>query len=165
MKLPLIIALIALAVVIAVGIYATDMPIYLGNDPTACGNCHVMDAAYESWYHASHQREVQCVECHAPHNIVLKYLVKAKSGINDVWHFSLGLIPDPLRAKPYTDRILQDNCIRCHAETVSMIADGQKDAGRYCFDCHRSVAHGERGGSILPHQDARMYDPESHKEK
>ena len=45
MKLPLIIALIALAVVIAVGIYATDMPIYLGNDPTACGNCHVMDAA------------------------------------------------------------------------------------------------------------------------
>jgi cytochrome c nitrite reductase small subunit len=24
---------------------------------------------------------------------------------------------------------------------------------RYCFDCHRDVAHGERGLSLLPYQD------------
>jgi cytochrome c nitrite reductase small subunit len=42
-----------------------------------------------------------------------------------------------------------------------MIADGQKDAGRYCFECHRGVAHGERGVSILPYQDTGMYDPGS----
>jgi cytochrome c nitrite reductase small subunit len=23
---------------------------------------------------------------------------------------------------------------------------------RYCFECHRSVAHGERGISLLPYQ-------------
>ena len=161
MKLPLTVGLIALAVVLAVGFYATDFTIYLGNDPTACGNCHVMDAAYEGWYHSGHQRDVKCVECHAPHNIVGKYFIKAVSGINDVYHFSLGLIPDPLRAKPYTRRIIQANCIRCHAETVSMIADGGKDAGRFCFDCHRTAAHGARGVSFLPYQDTGMYDPSS----
>jgi cytochrome c nitrite reductase small subunit len=27
------------------------------------------------------------------------------------------------------------------------------DAGRFCFECHRSAAHGERGVSVLPYQD------------
>jgi cytochrome c nitrite reductase small subunit len=159
MKLPVIIGLIALVVVLSVGIYVTDFPVYLGNDPSGCENCHVMDYVYEGWYHAGHQGAASCAECHAPHNLILKYLFKAKSGANDVWHFSTGTIPDPIRAKPLTDRIIQANCIRCHSETVSMIADGQKDAGRYCFDCHRSAGHGERGLTIMPHQDSLIYTP------
>lgn len=161
MKLPLIVGLIALIIVAAVGMYATDFTAYLGNNPTTCNNCHVMDAVYEGWYHAGHQAWANCVDCHTPHALIPKYLIKAKSGVTHVWHFTMGTIPNPIRAKLYTDKIIQANCIRCHSETVSMIADGQKDSGRYCFECHRTAAHGERGVSILPFQDTGMYNPQS----
>ncbi len=157
MKLPLFVGVVVLVAVLAVGMYVTNFTVYLGNDPTTCNNCHVMDAAYEGWYHASHQRWATCNDCHTPHELIPKYFVKAKSGMNHVSMFTLGLIPEPLRAKPETDDMIQENCIRCHSETVSAIADGQMDAGRYCFDCHRSVAHGERGISILPYQDKGKY--------
>lgn len=81
--------------------------------------------------------------------------------MNHVTMFSLGNIPEPLRAKPETDRIIQADCLRCHAETVSQVADGVMDPAktgdRYCFDCHRALAHGERGISILPYQDKGLY--------
>jgi len=160
-KLPLIIGLAALLVVVGVGLYATEFTVYLGNDPTACNNCHVMDAAYEGWYHAGHQAWATCNDCHTPHALIPKYFVKAKSGMNHVFHFTLGNIPEPLRAKTESKEIIQANCIYCHQETVSQIADGQMDSGRYCFECHRSVAHGERGISILPYQDKGIYDPHS----
>lgn len=157
MKIVLIIGLAALAVVFAVGLYVTDFTVYLGSDPTTCNNCHVMDAVYEGWYHASHQIWATCIDCHTPHALIPKYFYKAKSGMNHVVMFSIGHIPEPLRAKHETDEIIQENCLRCHEETVSEVADGQMDSERYCFECHRSVAHGPRGISILPYQDKGMY--------
>ena len=47
MKIPLIIGIIALAVVLGVGMVTTEFTTYLGDDPTTCNNCHVMDAVYE----------------------------------------------------------------------------------------------------------------------
>jgi cytochrome c nitrite reductase small subunit len=29
---------------------------------------------------------------------------------------------------------------------------GPMELDRYCFDCHRSAAHGQRGISLLPYQ-------------
>ena len=161
LKIPLFLALGALLVVLAVGLYTTDFLVYLGNDATTCNNCHVMDAAYEGWYHAGHQAWAACNDCHTPHALIPKYYVKMVSGANHVFHFTLGNIPEPLRAKESSKKIVQDNCIYCHSTTVSAIADGQMDAERYCFECHRSTAHGERGISILPYQDTGMYDPHS----
>jgi cytochrome c nitrite reductase small subunit len=162
MKIVLIVGLAALLVVAGVGMWATDFTVYLGNDPTTCNNCHVMDGVYEGWYHASHQSWATCVDCHTPHNIVLKYLYKAKSGMNHVTRFTLDSIPNPLRAAEDTQRIVQANCLRCHAETVSEIADGvmdpEKTGDRYCFECHRSIAHGQRGITILPYQDKGLYE-------
>lgn len=157
LKIPLIVGIISGLIVLGVGMYATNFTVYLGDDPTACNNCHVMDAVYEGWYHASHQQWATCTECHTPHDVVPKYLYKAKSGMNHVTMFSLNLIPEPLRAKQETDEIIQKNCIRCHSETVSEVADGQMDSERYCFECHRSIAHGPRGISILPYQDKGLY--------
>jgi cytochrome c nitrite reductase small subunit len=166
LKVPLIVGLVASVVVIAVGLYATNFTVYLGNDPTTCNNCHVMDAAYEGWFHAGHQQWATCVDCHTPHATIPKYLYKAKSGMNHVTMFTLGHIPEPLRAASDTKRIVQANCLRCHSETVAEVADGQMDAGRNCSECHRSVAHGPRGISILPHQDKGMYTPpQSNEEK
>jgi cytochrome c nitrite reductase small subunit len=157
MKIVLVVGVVALAAVLGVGMWATNFTVYLGNDPTTCNNCHVMDAAYEGWYHSSHQRTAACNDCHTPHPVIPKYIIKAWSGMNHVSMFTLGHIPEPLRAKPMSSAIVQENCIRCHTTTVMLIADGQKDSERYCFECHRDTAHGPRGISILPYQDTGMY--------
>jgi cytochrome c nitrite reductase small subunit len=157
MKTILIIGLVSLAIVLGLGLYVTDFTVYLGNDPSACNNCHVMDQQYEGWLHGPHANAATCVECHAPHEFIPKYIYKAKSGLNDVFHLTFGLIPDPLRAKEITHEITQENCIRCHSETVSMIAAGQADNDVLCIDCHRSVMHGERGLSLYPYQEKNLY--------
>jgi cytochrome c nitrite reductase small subunit len=153
MKFPLIVGLIALLAVAATGLYVTDFTAYLGNDPATCNNCHPMDYVYEGWYHAGHQEWATCNDCHTPHAFIPKYLVKAQSGYHHVTAFLFGEIPDAIRAKESSDHVIQENCIRCHAETVDNMLNSVMEFDRYCFDCHRSVAHGERGISILPYQD------------
>jgi cytochrome c nitrite reductase small subunit len=155
-KIPLLIGLAALLLVAGVGMYATDFTAYLGNNPSTCNNCHVMDNVYEGWYHAGHSEWTTCNDCHTPHALIPKYIVKAQSGMHHVSAFVLGDIPDAIRAKESSRRTVQKNCIRCH-ETTVMNLDWQmsytgKDEERFCFECHRSSAHGERGLSILPYQ-------------
>lgn len=150
MKLALAIAVAALAVAFGVGAYVTDLPAYLGDDPATCNRCHVMDAQYEGWFHGGHGRRATCVDCHAPHDWVPKYLYKAYAGSRDALFFTLNLIPETIRADALTRAIVQENCKRCHAEAVSAVGDGRSDAGRTCVACHRTVAHGPRGASLAP---------------
>jgi cytochrome c nitrite reductase small subunit len=157
MKLPLIVAALSLVAVAGTGLYLTDFTAYLGNDPATCNNCHVMDAAYEGWYHAGHRQWAACADCHTPHALIPKYVVKAQSGFRHVSAFTLGRIPTTIRAAPSSRAVIQANCVRCHAETISATGEGQADSARYCFDCHRSAAHGERGVSLLPYQDDLPY--------
>jgi len=152
MKIALLIALAALAFVIGVGMYVTDFTAYLGNNPATCNNCHVMDAVYESWYHGGHQEWATCSDCHTPHAIIPKYIVKAVSGYHHVSAFTLGNVPDAIRAKESSKEVVQENCERCHAETIANTNEGLMEGDRYCFECHRTVAHGERGISLLPYQ-------------
>jgi cytochrome c nitrite reductase small subunit len=141
--------------------YVTDFTAYLGNNPTTCNNCHVMDAVYEGWYHGGHKSVATCNDCHTPHALIPKYYIKALSGYHHVTAFSFGHIPDAIRAKESSRKIIQENCVRCHETTVSEIGlsimfDDDSEQ-RYCFECHRSVAHGERGISILPYQHSEEY--------
>jgi cytochrome c nitrite reductase small subunit len=152
MKFALTLGIIALVISAGVGLYVTDFTAYLGNNPTTCNNCHVMDAAYEGWYHGGHKNAATCNDCHTPHAFIPKYWVKAKSGYHHVTAFIFGDIPNAIRAKQESRKVVQENCIRCHEETVSNVSAGAMDSDRYCFECHRSVAHGERGISILPYQ-------------
>jgi cytochrome c nitrite reductase small subunit len=140
--------LVALAALVVV----TDAPAYMGSDPNTCSNCHVMDAAYQNWYHAGHAHaEVVCVDCHLPHqNVFAYYLEKARSGMHDVFVFSTGRTPELIRASLETKVIIQANCVRCHEGTVADILAGPQAFERNCWDCHRTVAHGERGISIAP---------------
>lgn len=151
-KIYLILMALLLVVLAAVGLYITDFTAYLGNNSTTCNNCHVMDAVYEGWFHGAHRQWTTCNDCHTPHELIPKYWVKAQSGYHHVTAFISGNYPPDIRAKISSKNIVQENCIRCHEATVYDIADGQMDAGRYCFECHRGVAHGERGISILPYQ-------------
>lgn len=156
MKWALAIGILAVIAVVGVGMYVTDFTAYLGNNPTTCNNCHVMDAVYEGWFHGGHKTWAKCNDCHTPHDLIPKYWVKAKSGYHHVTAFSFGHIPDAIRAKEESRQVIQENCIRCHTETVEDILaseTGPEMANeRYCFECHRNVAHGERGISILPYQ-------------
>lgn len=152
MKIALAIVCLALFAVVGVGMYVTDFTAYLGNNPTTCNNCHVMDAVYEGWYHAPHRAWATCADCHTPHALIPKYIVKAESGYHHVTAFVFGQIPDAIRAKESSEKIIQENCIRCHKDTVDDIINGPMAFDRNCFDCHRTVAHGERGISLLPYQ-------------
>ena len=152
MKIALIVGFAALILVIGVGLYVTDFTAYLGNNPATCNNCHVMDAVYEGWYHAGHENWANCNDCHTPHAFIPKYIVKAQSGYHHVTAFIFGDIPLAIRAKESSREVIQDNCVRCHKETVSVMLEGAAEFDRYCFDCHRTVAHGERGISLLPYQ-------------
>lgn len=147
-KIALIISGTALLVVIAAGMRLTNFTSYLTDDPQACNNCHVMGTAYEGWYHGGHRTAATCNDCHTPHALIPKYLVKAESGFNHVTAFATGHIPDAIRAKASSRAVIQENCIRCHAGMVSQIGDGQPDAGRDCFDCHRTAPHGTRGRTL-----------------
>jgi cytochrome c nitrite reductase small subunit len=152
MKFALIVGLLVLVAVVGVGLYVTDFTAYLGNTPTTCNNCHVMDAVYENWYHGGHKLWAKCNDCHTPHAFIPKYIVKAENGYHHVSAFVLGHIPNAIRARESSRKVIQENCVRCHIETVSTILDSPMPFDRYCFDCHRSVAHGERGISSLPYQ-------------
>jgi cytochrome c nitrite reductase small subunit len=152
MKIALLLGVLALIAVVGVGLYVTDFTAYMGSNPSTCNNCHVMDAVYEGWYHGGHQDWATCNDCHTPHAFIPKYLVKAQSGYHHVTAFIFGNYPDAIRAKESSRKVVQENCIRCHAETVSNMLDSSMEFDRYCFDCHRSVAHGERGISLLPYR-------------
>jgi len=156
---PILIGLFCFLVVMIIFIYTTNMQVYMTSSPRTCTNCHVMDAAYENWYHGPHQNVTRCVDCHLPHeNIFSYYYVKFASGAHDVLFFSTGRIPDAIRIHPDTVKILQSNCIRCHSATVADILPNEM--GRNCWACHRDVGHGQRGITLLPVQDSIIYSVE-----
>jgi cytochrome c nitrite reductase small subunit len=156
---PLLIGLLVFALAMGIFAWTTDAPAYLGHEPSTCNNCHVMDSQYENWFHAPHERSTVCGDCHLPHqNIVSYYLYKGYSGMRDVFSFTTKTYPAAIRASEQTDEIIQANCIRCHTDTVeSMLTASPQPFERHCWECHRSVAHGDRGLSLYPFQDSEVY--------
>jgi cytochrome c nitrite reductase small subunit len=152
MKLPIIVGFLALLAVIGMALHATNFTAYLGDDPAACNNCHVMDTAYESWYHSGHAKWATCNDCHTPHQLIPKYIVKADAGFRHVSAFMLGDIPPAIRARESSRQIIHENCIYCHRSTVEDVIAGPMDFDLYCFECHREVAHGTRGIALSPSQ-------------
>ena len=117
---------------------------YFSTDPNACANCHVMREHLDSWQHASHHAQAKCVDCHLPHDLVGKYTAKAENGF---WHskgFTLQDFPEPIRIKSKNAHILQENCIKCHADLVGDLVDrgAFADGSNQCVRCHAAVGHG-----------------------
>jgi len=157
-KLSPLIGLVALLLILGVFAWVTDAPSYFGHEPSTCNNCHVMDSQYEGWFHAPHVHINPCTDCHLPHQSVASYYIfKGYSGMRDVYSFIFKTYPAAIHATQQTDEIVQANCIRCHTDTVENILAGPQPFNRYCWDCHRSVAHGDRGLSLYPYQDSEVY--------
>jgi len=119
---------------------------YFSTDPRACKNCHVMNDEYDSWTKASHHGVATCVDCHLPHEFIPKYIAKADNGYHHSKGFTFMDFHEPIMIKPGNSRILQDSCLRCHADFVHDIVGGSTEAvdAVSCVHCHRSVGHGAR---------------------
>lgn len=157
-KWPIFTGLAFLLAALGVFAWAADAPAYLGHEAATCNNCHVMDTQYEGWLRAPHRQWTDCVACHIPHdNFVHYWFYKGKSGMKDVYSFVTRSYPQAIRANSETVAIVQDNCVRCHLDTVEGMLTAGQPLDRNCWDCHRSVAHGERGLSLYPYQDSEVY--------
>jgi len=157
-KIPIIIALVSAVIAFGTLTYVTDAPAMMGSAPETCANCHSMDSQYEDFYHNAHQGVAVCVDCHLPHdNFAVYYAEKGRQGAKDTFAFVTGRIPAAIRANDKTKGIIQENCVRCHESTSETVVMGAQPFDRYCWDCHRYVAHGTRGASNIPYQDSTLY--------
>lgn len=147
----------ALGVALGVGVVTLaygDGTAYLFDDPGACANCHVMREAYDGWAHGGHRHVATCNDCHVPQDVVGKYWTKAVHGWRHSKGFTLDDFEEPIRAKPDSQRVVRENCVRCHTPVVGDVLaldPGPRPAhlpaataGLDCVACHRHVAHGPR---------------------
>lgn len=129
---------------------------YLGDDPAACVNCHIMAPYYATWMHSSHSRDATCNDCHVPQdNVVKKWTFKGLDGMKHVLAFVTHAEEQVIAAQSMSSRVIMDNCIRCHTQLNNeFVKTGRIDymltqagEGKACWDCHRTVPHG--GGNSL----------------
>jgi len=120
---------------------------YFSSDPRACVNCHIMRPQYDGWQKASHHTVAKCVDCHLPHDFLGKYYTKAENGF---WHskgFTLQDFPEPIRMRDVSRRVVQQNCLHCHADFVHDILTVRHEKEELnCVHCHRTVGHGDSVG-------------------
>ena len=118
---------------------------YLGNDPTTCINCHVMERQYNGWLAGSHAGVATCNDCHAPHdNIVSKYYVKAENGF---WHglkFTTGWYPENIEIRESNRAVTNEACLHCHGDLTSDMRMTAGDTQVNCTRCHTDVGHKSR---------------------
>jgi cytochrome c nitrite reductase small subunit len=109
-----------------------------------------MYTQYASWTHSSHREVASCNDCHVPHdNVFRKYFFKASDGLRHATIFTARAEPQVIQIKQAGANVVQENCIRCHYELISMVravqvtADNHKEGeGARCWDCHRETPHG-----------------------
>jgi cytochrome c nitrite reductase small subunit len=161
LKHPLFPSIVAAVAALATFVIVTDAPAYAGTASETCANCHVMDSMYENYYHGAHKPWAECANCHLPHDSLLSYYFeKGRQGMHDVYVFGTGTTPEVIRLKAHSKEIIQKNCVDCHGGAVETIMVGVQPFERYCWECHRNTAHGQRGASAVPYQDSILYPPE-----
>ncbi len=148
--------------------YISKAHSYLSDDPKTCVNCHIMAPQYATWNHSAHREVTNCNECHVPHdNIVNHYYFKAKDGLRHATIFTLRTEPQVIKMHEPGQRVVQQNCVRCHTDLLTDARMLQKTdhfhefrKDRQCWDCHRHVPHG-RVSSLSSVPFARVPLPES----
>lgn len=148
--------------------YVSRASSYLSDKPETCVNCHIMAPQYATWSHSAHREVTNCNDCHVPHNnTVNKYFFKAKDGMRHATIFTLRAEPQVIFIKEAGQRVVKQNCIRCHEKVLEdnrmSSVNGAFTAmrtDRQCWECHREVPHG-RVSSLSSVPYARVPLPES----
>ncbi len=129
---------------------------YLSKDPKACVNCHIMRPEYDGWQKASHHGVAACVDCHLPAEFPANYLAKTESGYRHSKGFTAQTFHEPIEVSEGGRKILQANCIRCHAKLVAEMNAGDPHGPEHvdCVHCHANVGHGDRAGLGGPYSNS-----------
>ncbi|BET66145.1 hypothetical protein ASA1KI_10630 [Opitutales bacterium ASA1] len=118
---------------------------YLVNNPASCANCHVMQEHYDGWMKSGHRHVATCNDCHTPHALIPKYLVKAENGFWHSFYFTTGNYPDHIQARPISRSVTEAACRRCHEDITEAIAGHDFMSATAesvsCIKCHREVGH------------------------
>jgi cytochrome c nitrite reductase small subunit len=116
---------------------------YLGTDPAACANCHVMWEHFDAWAKSSHRQVAACNDCHAPHGLVGKYATKGINGFMHSLAFTTGRFANPIRIRRFNHDITENACRDCHEPIVAAIdpAADPHQAKDDCTRCHKYVGH------------------------
>ena len=147
--------------------YLSKAHSYLSDDPKACVNCHIMEPEYATWLHSSHGRNTVCNDCHVPHdNVFRKYYFKANDGLRHATMFTFRMEPQVIKMHSPGQKVVQENCIRCHSTLVSEVQIGKVTApmahagnGKLCWECHREVPHSRvRGLNAAPNSPVPIID-------
>jgi cytochrome c nitrite reductase small subunit len=137
----------AIGILIGVGVFTFDYGkggSYFSKAAESCTNCHIMQGQYDSWLKSGHAAVASCVDCHLPQdNLVNNYLAKAENGWHHSWAFTFQNFHEPIQITPKNERLLQNNCVRCHAAIVEEMATTPADPQTLnCVHCHAGVGHG-----------------------
>ena len=121
---------------------------YMSTDPAACVNCHIMQSQYDAWQKGSHKAVATCVDCHLPARGLAKWITKADHGFRHSKGFTFQDFEEPIRAKASSAAVVQENCLRCHADLLhDQVAGATTDRDAVqCVHCHAGVGHGEAAG-------------------
>jgi cytochrome c nitrite reductase small subunit len=166
-RLPVLLLFAALIGLGGVVFHVSRASSYLSDNPTTCVNCHVMAPQYASWFHSRHRETATCNDCHVPHdNPVRHYAFKASDGARHAFMFTFRLEPQVIRIHAAGQRVVQENCVRCHgvgvhATTLDQVrGDAGGLAGMRCWDCHRETPHGRvRGLAAVPYEHIPLPGP------
>ena len=124
-------------------LFLTEAWAYLSDNPYACANCHVMEERLSSWLASSHHGVAVCNDCHAPRTLRDRRISQARDGIRRGWGFTFGRGRLTNRLHERSSHVLEENCMRCHAELGGQLTPaGGPAAEGLCTHCHRSVGHG-----------------------
>ena len=120
---------------------------YLTNDPQACLNCHVMREQFYGWLKSSHHAVATCNDCHVPTEFLGKWYTKIDHGYRHSKGFTFNDFHEPIQIKEHSLEVVQNNCVRCHQETVSMMTTTLPHGGDIgqqlnCVMCHSGIGHG-----------------------
>jgi cytochrome c nitrite reductase small subunit len=130
---------------------------YLSNDPAACVNCHIMRDQYDGWSHSSHKAVATCNDCHTPHRFPDKWVIKGVNGWNHSVAFTTGNFPEPIMIRGFNARIAQENCVECHATTVTQMHLYVSTEELHCVACHGNVGHDNAAPNV--HAETAAFDP------
>jgi cytochrome c nitrite reductase small subunit len=115
---------------------------YLGNDPNACANCHIMKDHLDAWVKSSHHAVATCNDCHTPSGMIPKYLTKAEHGFFHSLAFTTDNFHEPIQIKERSRRVTEGACRKCHRDIVHDIDLSTKSQDAVsCIRCHASVGH------------------------
>jgi cytochrome c nitrite reductase small subunit len=94
---------------------------------------------------SSHRSVAVCNDCHVPSGLFGKYYTKGRNGFWHSYYFTTQTFEEPIRATPFTRRITEANCRRCHEPIVQAMGTpshaGEREIS--CVRCHGSVGHAE----------------------